>query len=160
MRYLLLTLLLVGISPAQAGAQDMCDTAAYIHNYPVHNADSYDRLFKATEGYRAGKEGAMAWPFGPDVDATYRTRDYCPVESGGRLVRLFEIPPEELKSAGYRAGTLTLVARDLAAARAAVSGLAVEGPRNSILAGRESFYFMDEAGNEFFVWAYPGPPDG
>jgi len=141
-----------------AQAQSPCDDALFVHNYPVHDAGAYAALFGAVEGYVAGPAARRAWPFAEEGAREYPTRDYCPVDPDDRLVRLFEAEPGEIETASMQAGTLTLVARDLAEAEQAAAGVAVEGPRESEFEGRRSIYFVDAAGNEFFVWEFPGPP--
>lgn len=142
-----------------ARAQAPCDEALFIHSYPVHDADAYAGLFEAVEGYVAGLETERTWPFAEDSGRRYPTRDYCPVDSDDRLVRLFEATPDEIEQASMQTGTLTLVSRDLAATRQAAAELAAQAPRRSELQGRRSLHFVDTAGNEFIVWEYPGPPE-
>lgn len=144
---------------AQAAlAEEACEAASFIHNYPVHDIGAYVALFDTVDGYVPGPQGQRSWPFAEDSDKTYPTRDFCPVDPNHRLVRLFEAAPGEIESASMQSGTLTLVVKELKAARKAAADLASERPRDQELQGRRSIYFSDTAGNEFFVWEYPGPP--
>jgi len=144
---------LIGLA-AGARAQDACDDAMFIHNYPVRNAGLYIGLFEAVEGYLPGPRQSLPWPFAEDGGTRYPTQDYCPQNPDDRLVRLFEVPAET----SFKSGTLTLITKDMAAARKAASVLAVGKIHASELKGRSSLYFTDASGNEFFIWAYPGPP--
>lgn len=154
---LILILALWLIAPV-AGARDACNDALYIHHYAVADRAAYADLFQAVEGYRPGPERSLPWPFSDDDTVKYPVSQFCPLDPGDRLVRLFEVPEKMRATSEFKTGTLTLVTRNMRAAAQAASGLAAEGLRHSVFQGRESFYFTDAAGNEFFVWAFPGPP--
>lgn len=156
---LILVVLIFSVVTPAAHTGGPCDDASFIHNYPVFDVDAYAALFNAVEGYVPGPETEKPWPVAEDNSRTYRTRDFCPLDPDDRVVRLFEVSPAEFKSASLQPGTLTLVARDLGVTRDAATALASTGPRDSEFKGRRSFFFVDTAGNEFFVWEHPGPPD-
>lgn len=151
-------LFLAGLAAQPAAAEDACNEGSFIHNYPVHDIDAYDGLFEVVEGYTAGPEVKRPWPFAEESGTRYRSRDFCPADPNDRIVRLFEATPEQIRDASMQAGTLTLTTRDLAAARVAAKSLATEGPRDGAVQGRREIYFADHAGNDVFVWEFPGPP--
>lgn len=154
-----LAALWIGCVAQYARAQQPCEDAMFIHNYPVLDAEAYAALFAAVDGYVPGPEAERTWPPSEDSSKTYATRDYCPVDPDDRLVRLFEIATDDVEASSLQPGTLTLISKDLAVAREAASELASKGPRDQELQGRRSIYFADAAGNEFFVWERPGPPE-
>lgn len=157
-RVVLAVILSLGLTQATT-AHEACDAASFIHNYPVHDAGAYGTLFDTVEGYVPGPRGERAWPFAENGDKEYPTRDFCPTDPEDRLMRLFEVTAGETERAAMQAGTLTLVTKDLQAAREAAVGLASKEPRDQELQGRRSIYFSDAAGNEFIIWEYPGPPN-
>jgi len=150
-----LFLALLGLATGSQ-AQNACTHFTFTHNYPVRDTDAYFPLFNAVEDYRPGPKRNLPWPFAKDNDITYPAQDFCPKNSNDRLVRLFQVGA----GTSFRPGTLTLVTRDLAAARKAASELAAGKVRDSEFQGRTSIYFTDAMGNEFFIWQYPGPPGG